>query len=131
MFEELSQYPSDQFIFRPCDLLEEVCNAPKESCGIFLIYELNEENSRLVYIGSSNKMSSASCKPGLFEKIVHAEDYDGVPGKIFFYMNLIKSDAEGLNFHWYETTNDEPEKIADLLVRKYSDVHGNLPDWNL
>ncbi|MFC0876339.1 hypothetical protein ACE01N_07075 [Saccharicrinis sp. FJH2] len=130
MFEELNQYPSDQFIFRPCDLLEEVCNAPKESCGIFLIYELNEGNSRLVYVGSSGT-SFASCKPGLFEKIVHAADYDGVPGKIFFYMNLIKSNAEGLNFYWYETTEDEPEKIAGLLFKKYSDVHGNLPDWNL
>ena len=131
MFEILSKYRTDHFIFRKCDLLEEVCNAPKDSCGIFLVYELNGDDTKLVYIGSSINPLFLHKKPGLFEKIVNLPHYNGMPGKVFFYMNLLEKNADGLNFRWYETTDDEPEKIANLLVSKYAEIHGHLPEWNI
>jgi hypothetical protein len=54
MFGILSKYKkTDHFFFNPTDLLYEVCNAPDDRDGVYLVYELKDTKINLVHIGSS------------------------------------------------------------------------------
>ena len=130
MFDILSKYKTDHFFFRKCDLLEQVCNAPKDSCGVFLVYKLAHGRVELVYIGSTREVSATSCKTGLFDNMVNEPDFNAIPGKIFFYLKLIEDDADALDIYWYETSSDKPEKIAKSVLNQYSKIQGDVPAWN-
>ncbi len=68
MFDELNKYKQhDHFFFKPADRLSEVCNAPNNSSGIYLINALEKGKVNLIYIGISGRR-------GADEKIVHRKD---------------------------------------------------------
>lgn len=46
MFDELRKYKNnDHFFFRGSDKFEDVCNAPKNKSGVYVVYEL--KNGRI------------------------------------------------------------------------------------
>jgi len=56
MIVELEKYfNTDSFIYRPMDRLAQVCNAPHDKAGIYLVYALKSNERKLVYIGRSGK----------------------------------------------------------------------------
>jgi hypothetical protein len=57
MFDKLTKYKNNNhFFFTVKEKLEDVCNAPKDKSGIYLVYELKNGKIELVYIGSSGKI---------------------------------------------------------------------------
>ena len=52
MFDELEKYKNnDHFFFDEREPLSEVCNAPKDKSGVYVVYELVRGKVNLVYIG--------------------------------------------------------------------------------
>lgn len=59
MFDELTKYKNNNdFFFTSDQDLSDVCNAPKNASGIYLVYELKNGRIELVYIGSSGKVQN-------------------------------------------------------------------------
>lgn len=60
MFDELNKYENwGHFSVSSHSKLAEVCNAPKQESGVYLVYELKNRQRELVYIGCSGKMNTA------------------------------------------------------------------------
>ena len=54
MFDLLDKYKTNgHFFFRPTDSLEEVCNAPDNKNGVYVVYQLKDGHVDMVYIGAS------------------------------------------------------------------------------
>lgn len=67
MFDALNKYRKhDHFFFTATDSLEEVCNAPDDRDGVYLVYELKNDGVTLVLIGASaDKIPGYAIKEGL------------------------------------------------------------------
>ncbi len=50
MFDELTKYNNNNhFFFTEKEELENVCNAPKDKSGVYIVYELKNGRIELVY----------------------------------------------------------------------------------
>jgi len=133
MFDETKKYKkTDHFFLRSDDNLESSCNAPKNSNGIFIVYQLKHGRIDLVLIGSSGKVqNSGSLKKtdSLYNSIVNDPQF----GKSWI-SKIRKEDIDGLDIYWYETfnqkTKDIPSYVQSTLLQKHLDIYGRLPDWN-
>ena len=135
MFNSLKKYSSDNFIFDKNQPLKEVCNAPKNKSGIYLIYAIKQNNSTLVYIGSSGKIQNNGKikhrNGGLYDRLVNGKQF-GKRRNLSFAEKLIDENIDALNIYWYDTLsqNDIPATIEGLVIQKYFDANGCLPRWN-
>ena len=58
MLEELTKYQQNgRFQFKLQDKLQEVCNAPSDKSGVYLIYAVKKDKRELIYIGCSGKIT--------------------------------------------------------------------------
>lgn len=55
MLDHLNKYKSNHFFFKPDDNLMEVCNAPTDKSGVYVVYALAKGKIELIYIGRSGK----------------------------------------------------------------------------
>ncbi|SDD95572.1 hypothetical protein SAMN05216464_103151 [Mucilaginibacter pineti] len=56
MITELKKYENTgSFTYRPQDRLAQICNAPNDKAGIYLVYTIQGKERMLVYIGRSGK----------------------------------------------------------------------------
>jgi len=111
MFDELTKYKNnDHFFFTPDMELNDVCNAPKKSSGIYLVYELKNGRIELVYIGSSGKVQDNGQikhrNGGIFDWIVNGHQFGKIPRKKSWKQKLIEESNEAI------------------------DIYGQLPKWN-
>lgn len=139
MFDELTKYKNnDHFFFTPDKELNDVCNAPKKSSGIYIVYELKNGRIELVYIGSSGKvLNNGQIKHrngGIFDRIVNGHQFGKIPRKKSWKQKLIEENIEALDIYWYETVNNEvfdiPVFVESLILQKHLDTYGQLPRWN-
>jgi hypothetical protein len=138
MFDKLNKYKEHgHFFFRPTDRLAQVCNAPKNCSGIYLIYALEKGKVNLVYIGISGRK-------GADGQIIHRKD--GLRGrfltgktnvmlrKIYWPMKMREEKIDALDIYWYVTygkfNNDFPRELETDLLNKYVSLYGKLPRWN-
>ena len=134
MFNSLKKYSSDNFIFDKNQPLKEVCNAPKNKSGIYLIYAIKQNNSTLVYIGSSGKIQNNGKikhrNGGLYDRLVNGKQF-GKRRNLSFVEKLIDENIDALNIYWYDTLSqkDIPATIEGLVIQKYFDANGCLPRW--
>ena len=134
MFDEIKKYnKTDHFFLRSDGNLESSCNAPKSSNGVFIVYQLKKGRIDLVLIGSSGKIQkSGSLKKtdSLYNSIVKDPQFG-----ISWISKIKKEDIDGLDIYWYETfnqkTKDIPSFVQSLLLQKYFEIYGRLPDWNI
>jgi hypothetical protein len=133
MFDEVKKYKkTDHFFLRTDGDLETSCNAPKTSNGVFVVFQLKHGKIDLVFIGSSAKIQ----KNGSFKKTDSL--YNSIVKDPQFGLSWInkinKEDIDGLDIYWYETfdlkTQDTPSFVQSLLLQKYFEIYGRLPDWN-
>ncbi len=133
MFDETKKYKkTDHFFLRSDGNLESSCNAPKSSNGVFVVYQLKRGRIDLVLIGSSckiEKSGSLKMTDSLYNSIVNDPQFG-----ISWIKKLQNEDIDGLDIYWYETfnqkTKDIPSFVQALLLQKYFDLNGRLPDWN-
>ena len=138
LIDELNKYQTnDHFFFKSEDSLEEVCNAPKNESGVYVIYSLAQGNIELIYIGSSGRLLSNGDfrhrKGGLYDSIVNGNQFDD-SRKRAWPKKMTEEEIEALDIYWFVTFNDEhqdiPAYVEAVLLQKHYDLYGNLPRWN-
>ena len=138
MFDELEEYKNnDHFFLSPDDNLEKVCNAPKNAIGVYLVYALKKGHVILVYIGSSGKIKrDGRIKPGnggLYDSLVNENQFNE-PKKLSWKIKMKKEKIDALDIYWYATYNEEihdlPLYAKAIVMQKYFDLNGELPEWN-
>jgi len=141
MFDELTKYKhNDHFFFKATQKLAEVCNAPTDKSGVYLIYRLAKGKITLVYIGSSgqkNKDGTIKTRTaglgGIKDRLVNGKQFGGSRKVTFpIVMKLQKIDA--LDIYWWVTHDnnhqDFPRDIEKILIEKFHSIYGTLPEWN-
>jgi len=139
MFDELTKYNgSDHFFFAVNEELQDVCNAPKDGSGIYIVYELKNDCIQLVYIGSSGKVQndgSIKCRQGgIYDRIVNGYQFGQTPRRKSWKQKLMDEKIDALDIYWYETFNSEhrdiPAYVESLIIQRFYEINGCLPKWN-
>lgn len=139
MFDELSKYQvTDHFFFSSDDQLARVCNAPKNSAGIYTVFALAGGRIELIYIGSSGKLKNNGAikirKGGLYDRIVNGKQFDA-ERKNSWPLRMQTEKIEALDVYWYETFNkqvkDIPAFVESFLMQIHFEQFGKLPRWNI
>lgn len=140
MFDELKKYKNNNhFFFTAKDELENVCNAPKNKIGVYIVYELKNGRIELVYIGSSGKVQNNGKiehqNGGLYDTIVNGHQFGQVPRKKSWKQKLVDKKNDALDVYWYDTFNatkmDIPVFVEAVIIQRFFEWHGNLPRWNI
>lgn len=138
MFEQLEKYKSNgHFFFEEKDKLNNVCNAPKNGIGVYVVYALKNGRIELIYIGSSGKIKQDGTakirKGGIFDRLVNGKQFDE-PRKKSWKQKLISEKIDALDIYWYETFdknhNDIPVSVEGNIIQTFFDINDNLPKWN-
>lgn len=138
MFDELNKYKNnDHFFFTGKESLGEVCNAPKNKSGVYVVYELKNGRINLVYIGSSGKVQNngkINHGSGLFGTIVHGLQFGDIPRKESWQQKVKDENIDALDIYWYDTfnskTKDIPVFVDSLILQIFFEINGKLPKWN-
>ncbi|MBL4755929.1 MAG: hypothetical protein JKY52_20345 [Flavobacteriales bacterium] len=142
MLDQLNKYEeNDHFFFQPTDNLAEVCNAPTDKAGVYVIHELARGKVRLIYIGMSgqkNKDGSIKIRKagygGMKDRIVNGHQFGKILRKKSWPIQMLKEDIEALDVYWYVTFSEEhhdfPRDVERELLELHMDIYGQLPKWN-
>lgn len=140
MFDELEKYKQcGNFFFKCTESLAEVCNAPRNKYGVFMVYALAGGHIELVYIGKSGNGSKEKDlridpKEGLKEILVNGIGSDETERKNSWPVQMMIDNIDALHVHWYVTIDvkhkDSPSFITNTLLQKYRSIYGHLPRWN-
>ena len=142
MFDELNKYKqNDHFFFNRTDNLGQVCNAPPDKSGVYIVYSLKGGRVELIYIGRSGKVKEDGTMSirkaglgGIKDRIVNGHQFGSIPRRISWPNQMIKENIEALDIYWYVTHNDKytdcPNILEKQLLKKHSDIHGRRPRWN-
>ena len=114
MFDSLEKYEEkDHFFFTPTNNLREVCNAPTDKSGVYLIYALKDGRIELVYVGCSGKLKKdgqlfirKSGLGGVKDRLVNGKQF-GAPRRISWKSKMISEGIETLDVYWYVTQDNE------------------------
>jgi len=138
MFDELNKYKTNgHFFFTPTDALEEVCNAPDDMDGVYIVYQLKGGHVDLVYIGTSGIYGTAYPKDGLFG--LKTCIINNIPSATetrsqSWPVKMLSENIDALDIYWYATykinLRDHPARIQSLLLYKYLDIYGEFPPWH-
>ncbi len=141
MFDELNKYTQNgHFFFKPTDTLNQVCNAPTDKCGVYVIYALKKGRIELVYIGRSGEVKPdgtlfirKSGMGGIKDRLVNGKQF-GEPRRNSWKTVMNYEKIEALDIYWYVTHNDKfidsPKIVENILLRKHIDIFSKKPKWN-
>ena len=142
MFDELNKYElHDHFILKSQDSLREVCNAPTNKSGIYIVYALKNGKVELIYIGRSGKIDKDGSMfirkaglGGIKDRIVNGHQFGKIPRRISWQNQMRKENIEALDVYWYASHNEKycdcPRILENKLLQKYVDIFGRLPKRN-
>ncbi len=140
MYKELKKFKeSNSFTFTQEDSLEEVCNAPENASGIFLVYAIDGEEKELIMVGSTgtvqNNGTLKSKNGGLYDKIVNGHQFAKTGRKYSWPAQMKLENIERLDVSWYTTFNDKvkviPTYIEGQILQNFLDENNRLPRWNV
>ncbi len=140
MYKELKSIKNkNQFQFDLNDNLEEVCNAPDAASGIFLVYDISNEDKELIMVGSTGTVQNdgtlKSKNGGLYDKIVNGHQFAKTGRKYSWPAQMKKESIDKLEVYWYETFNDKnkiiPTFIEGQVLQNFLTEFNKLPKWNV
>ena len=140
MYKELKSIKNkNQFQFDLNDNLEEVCNAPDAASGIFLVYDISNEDKELIMVGSTGTVQNdgtlKSKNGGLYDKIVNGHQFAKTGRKYSWPAQMKKESIDKLEVYWYETFNDKnkiiPTFIEGKILQNFLTEFNKLPKWNV
>lgn len=138
MFEQLEKYKSKgHFFFNEDDQLHDVCNAPKNDVGVYIVYALKNGRIELVYIGSSGKIKQDGTvkvrNGGIFDRIVNGKQFDE-PRNQSWSKKVKTENIDALDIYWFVTMDkyqkDIPVSVEGSIIQTFFDINGHLPKWN-
>lgn len=142
MFDELTKYKqNDHFFFKSGDSLRQVCNAPTDKSGIYVVYALKNGKIELIYIGRSGKIGKDGSMfirktglGGIKDRIVNGHQFGKTPRRISWQRQIEFENIEALDVYWYVTHNvkfsDCPRILENKLLNIHFQIYGRLPRWN-
>lgn len=142
MFDELNKYEhNNHFFLKPQDSLREVCNAPTNKSGVYIVYALKNGKIELMYIGRSGKHEADGSMfirkaglGGIKDRIVNGHQFGKIPRRKSWINQIEKEKIEALDIYWYATHNEKysdcPRVLENKLLQKHLNIHGRLPRWN-
>lgn len=142
MFDELNKYEQQGHFFLSANSnLKEVCNAPTDKSGVYIVYALKRGNIELIYIGCSGKHSADGSMfirkaglGGIKDRIVNGHQFGKIPRRISWLNQMKLEGIETLDIYWYVTHCDHysdcPRRLENRLLQKHFDIYGRLPKWN-
>ena len=140
MYKELKSIKNkNQFQFDLNDNLEEVCNAPDAASGIFLVYDISNEEKELIMVGSTGTVQNdgtlKSKNGGLYDKIVNGHQFAKTGRKYSWPAQMKKESIDKLEVYWYETFNKKnkiiPTFIEGQILQNFLTEFNKLPKWNV
>ena len=140
MYKELKSIKiKNQFVFDVNDSLEEVCNAPDAASGIFLVYDISNEDKELIMVGSTGTVQNdgtlKSKNGGLYDKIVNGHQFAKTGRKYSWPAQMKKEAIDKLEVFWYETFNDKnkiiPTFLEGQILQNFLTENNKLPKWNV
>lgn len=142
MINELAKYKeTGHFFFESRDRLSQVCNAPTNKSGVYLVYALKHGKIELVYIGKSGKLMPDGSMfvrkaglGGIKDRIVNGHQFGKTPRKVSWPIQMISENIDALDVYWFVTHSikfkDCPRVIENDLLKKHISFYGQLPRWN-
>lgn len=141
MFDLEKYSENGRFLFSPKQILREVCNAPINKSGVYIIYDLRDGKEELIYIGRSGKMNADTSifvrkagLGGMKDRIVNGNQFGKVPRRISWPNQMIINKIDTLDVYWYVThdniNNDCPRIVENKLLIKFVEMYNRLPIWN-
>ena len=142
MFDDLEKYSlNGSFFFQATDRLEEVCNAPCDQFGVFLVYALRKGRVELIYIGKSGYHITGtkgtldtSLHDGLRENLIDGLHFDETKRKNSWPVQMLIEDIEALHIQWYVTCDsqykDRPKTVKMKILKIYKNIYSSFPRWN-
>ena len=140
MYKELKKFKNtSSFFLSESDNLEIVCNAPQIGSGIFLVYQVEEENSQLIMVGSTGTIQNdgtlKSKNGGLYDKIVNGHQFAKTARKYTWISQMKLESINKLEVFWFETFNEKNKTIPTFaegqILQLFLDENGTLPKWNV
>ena len=140
MNTELSKFKNQNtFTFAQDDSLEVVCNAPESGSGVFIVYEVNNDEKQLIMVGSTGTVQNDGTlkikNGGLYDKIVNGHQFAKTGRKYSWPAQMKLENIERLEVSWFETFNDEvkaiPTSVEGQILQNFLDEKGTLPRWNV
>lgn len=140
MSKELEKFKvSNSFTFTIEDSLEQVCNAPEGSAGIFVVYAVEADTKELIMVGSTGTVQNdgtlKSKNGGLYDKIVNGHQFAKTGRKYSWPAQMKLEGISALEVVWYETFNVDvkaiPTAVEGQVLQSFLDGSGKLPRWNV
>ena len=140
MYKELKKFKNtSSFFLSESDNLEIVCNAPQIGSGIFLVYQVEEENSQLIMVGSTGTIQNdgtlKSKNGGFYDKIVNGHQFAKTARKYTWISQMKLESINKLEVFWFETFNEKNKTIPTFaegqILQLFLDENGTLPKWNV
>jgi hypothetical protein len=142
MFDELKKYKqTDHFLLEQEGSLKEVCNAPVDKSGVYIVYAIRNGQKELIYIGRSGKIGKNGSMfirkaglGGIKDRLVNGHQFGKIPRRVSWLKQMAIENIEALDVHWYATHNeylmDCPKVLEYNLLEKFKETHNCLPKWN-
>ena len=130
---------SGSFSCKPDQNLKEVCNAPNDVSGVYVVYSIKNSTEEIIYIGSSGKMKQNgelyTRKGGIRRRIVYGHQFNKQKRFISWRNKMIEDGIDELKVSWWITYDDQnikhiPKYTEALLLQKFYKDYGRLPLWN-
>jgi hypothetical protein len=135
MFDETKKYKNHgHFFFKNGDKLADVSKDVPNLPGVYYILRLAKGKIDLVYIGKSGSITqNGQFKTQLLKGRINNKQ-DGSKRQEFFDNKMAVENIDGLDIYWFVTidksNNDLPGYTEGLLMQRYYEVNGKLPEWN-
>ena len=140
MYKELKKFKNqNSFSFTQYDNLEAVCNASENVSGVFLVYDVKDENKELIMVGSTGTIQNdgtlKSKNGGMFDKIVNGHQFAKTGRKYSWSAQMKIENIDRLEVFWYDTFNEKnkviPTYAEGQVLQLFLDENGKLPRWNV
>ncbi len=140
MYKELKKYKTTKsFTFTIDDSLEDVCNAPENANGVFLVYAVEGEEKELIMVGSTGTIQNdgtlKSKNGGLYDKIVNGHQFAKTGRKYSWPAQMKIEKIDRLEVLWFETFNAKnkviPTFVEGQVLQLFLDENAKLPRWNV
>jgi hypothetical protein len=135
MFDELNKYKiNGHFFFKKGDILSAVSKDVPDKPGVYYILRLAKGKVELVYIGKSGTiMQDGRFKDQLLRGRINNKQ-NGMKRQEYFTLKIEQENIDVLDIYWFVTMDDTykdlPGYVEGLLMQRFYELNGMLPEWN-